>query len=176
MTRCQRVIEDRYLVFGTWYLDKSGSGAGVGDAIVESKKPFRQDPEGLSDVRTRLDDFEPRGELELAVNLGYRAQSDPYESGQFSWTAAPCSFGDVRSDRHGSRPQLRREPKSFLCRKISSQLIDLRSQDQAVLPHLEPAKVVHAEISTEARRRFTPLRSKYQIPGTRYRLFIGLAR
>jgi len=176
MTRFQRVIADRYLVPGTGYLNRSGSEAGVGNAIVEFEHTIRQGSERFNKIGTSTHQPEADSQLELTIDLGDRAQSDSQEAGHISGASATGAFRDIRSNGHRRRPHLRSESKPLIRREVGRNSVDLLGDVETVMPYLKSPKVVHSEITNGAQRRFTPLWSKYPVPSTKYRLFIGSSR
>jgi hypothetical protein len=119
------------------------------------------------------DQPEADSQLELTLDLGDGAESDSQEASHVSGTSATGAFRDIRSHGNRRRPHLRSETKPLIRGEVGRDSIDLLGDVETDLPYLEPPKVVHPETNTGPGNRLAPLWSKYSVPSTKYRLFIG---
>lgn len=142
-----------------------------------------------------VDDPELAGEIDLAVEFIHRPHSDLEESGELPARASSRTLGDVRTDGYRRRSHLSSESVALLSGKARGRLVDRFPQGDAVVPDVKSTKVPHLPSRTGLHSRLTPLRtplsgsgllpqacgmgqigSKYPVPSTQYRLFIGQAR
>ena len=116
------------------------------------------------------------GELQLGLRFGGASCRD---SEELSKGASPSSstgaLGNVRRNRYGCPPQLRREAESLIVGETQGQLVDVEDEPAASLPNLQPSVIMHAPHLPDSsdswnRRdlRYDGFRTQYPVRSTQY--------
>ena len=173
MIRCLRIIADRYLVLGTWYLD---SEAITDQSVMQSEDSVSEPGQLRKQLVNFIQHAKAGCKLELTFEFGRRSDGHTEETSHLLGATSTCSFGDVGTDRDRRRSYLPSQPEALLRGKKRSDPVGSLSNLHCLSPNLEPPKVVHLETNTGPGNRLAPLWSKYSVPSTEYRLFLGSSR
>ena len=189
--RCStHLIEDRYPVSGGRYPDANSvqSRPGRRHAVEEAVDPLAECDDRGNEVWLWLGHPQTNGELELAVQLGQRANGDAEKACELLRGPSPGTFGNVRADRYRGRSHLAGKPEQLGARESSGCLVHVSRQVNALVPHVETTEVMHAHRSNRIRcggesprHRLLdtddrPLETHNRQPTTEDRPFIGHGR
>ena len=153
MNRFQRFIEGRYPVSGSRYPDSDSgqSRPGRRHAGEEAVDPLAKCHDRGNEVWRWLGHSQTNRKLELAVQLGQRANGDPEESCKLLGGSSPGAFGNGRADRYRGRSHLAGQPEQLGAGEFSGYLVHVSRQVGALMPHVETTEVMHAQRSNRIR-------------------------
>jgi len=112
------------------------------------------------------------GELQLGLRFGSASRSDPKEMSEGASFSSPTgTLGDVRWNRHGRSPQLRRETKPLIRGEPPGQFVDVDDELSTGLPDLQLSVVMHTPQLPDGMDGWNPrdlrcpcFRTQYAVP------------
>ena len=169
----RRIIEDHVLGTGYWVLGtliRCPSRSSPGELVVQTQGAPAQAPYVCRQARIGLEKTKSHRQLQLAVELGQRAENDAKEASQFVWPTSSCTLGDVRAHRDRSSPKLSRQAVPLLPRQAGRDSIYTYRKVHRVAPDSKTPEVMHVGVPTNASVAVQVPSTKYQVLATR-RLF-----
>jgi len=148
--RCSHLIEDLYPVSSSQYSESAVPQSrlgGRGYAVEEAVDPLPERDDRGNELWLWLRHPQTDRKLELAVQLGKRANGDAKKAGELLRGSSPGAFGNVRADRDRGRSHLARKPEQFGARESTRCLVHVSRQLNAVMPYVETTEVMHAHRS-----------------------------